>query len=71
MKELQDLTTEELIKKEKQLRKELFNLRFQLASGRVESPAQIRKGTLRRSRPFTTSNAESHRHRSRPFVRVH
>lgn len=43
MKELLDLTPEELIQREKQLRKELFNLRFQLASGRVESPARIRQ----------------------------
>jgi large subunit ribosomal protein L29 len=37
------LTPEELLQREKQLRKELFNLRFQLASGRVESPARIRQ----------------------------
>ncbi len=43
MKELLDLTPEELLQREKQLRKELFNLRFQLASGRVESPARIRQ----------------------------
>ena len=43
MKDLLDLTPEELIQREKQLRKELFNLRFQLASGRVESPARIRQ----------------------------
>lgn len=43
MKELLDLTPEELIEKEKQLRKELFNLRFQQASGRVENPARIKQ----------------------------
>jgi large subunit ribosomal protein L29 len=43
MKELLDLTPEELLQREKQLRKELFNLRFQLTSGRVESPARIRQ----------------------------
>jgi large subunit ribosomal protein L29 len=43
MKELLDLTPEELLQREKQLRKELFNLRFQLASGRVENPARIRQ----------------------------
>ena len=43
MKELLDLTAEELLQREKQLRKELFNLRFQLVSGRVESPARIRQ----------------------------
>ena len=43
MKELLDLTAEELLQREKQLRKELFNLRFQLVSGRVESPSRIRQ----------------------------
>lgn len=43
IKELLDLTPEELIQREKQFRKELFNLRFQLVSGRVESPARIRQ----------------------------
>jgi large subunit ribosomal protein L29 len=43
MKELLDLTPEELLQREKQLRKELFNLRFQLTSGRVENPARIRQ----------------------------
>lgn len=42
MKELVDLTQEELLTKEVALRKELFNLRFQLTSGRIESTAQIR-----------------------------
>lgn len=43
MKELLDLTPEELLQRERQLKKELFNLRLQLASGRVESPARIRQ----------------------------
>jgi len=43
MKELLDLTPEELLQRERQLKNELFNLRFQLASGRVESPARIRR----------------------------
>jgi large subunit ribosomal protein L29 len=43
IKELLDLTPEELLQRETLLRKELFNLRFQLASGRVESPARIRR----------------------------
>ena len=43
IKEILDLTHEELLQREKQLRKELFNLRFQLVSGRVESPARIRQ----------------------------
>ncbi|MFZ3065330.1 MAG: 50S ribosomal protein L29 [Nitrospirota bacterium] len=46
VKEIRDLTIEELSNKEQELRKEYFNLRFQLASGRIESPArftQVRK----------------------------
>jgi large subunit ribosomal protein L29 len=41
--ELRDLTAAELAEKEQQLSQELFNLRFQLAAGRVENPMKIRK----------------------------
>lgn len=40
--ELRDLTLEELAKKEQDLRKELFHLRFQQATGEIESPRRIR-----------------------------
>lgn len=40
--ELRAMTTEELIKKEQDLRKELFNLRFQQATGEIENPLRIR-----------------------------
>ncbi len=43
LKELRQLTAPELIEKEKQLVQELFNLRFQLGTGRLENPMQIRK----------------------------
>ena len=43
IKELQQLGADELIGKEKQLLQELFNLRFQFGSGRLENPMQIRK----------------------------
>ena len=42
IKELQQLGASELIDKEKQLVQELFNLRFQFGSGRLENPMQIR-----------------------------
>jgi len=42
-KELRDLTKEDLIEREKDLRKELFNLRFQAVSGHVENPCRIRE----------------------------
>ncbi len=40
--ELRETTTDELIKKEQDLRKELFNLRFQQATGEIENPMRIR-----------------------------
>ena len=43
LKELRQLTAPELSDKEKQLVQELFNLRFQLGTGRLENPMQIRK----------------------------
>lgn len=43
VKELQQLEASELLDKEKQLVQELFNLRFQFGSGRLENPMQIRK----------------------------
>jgi large subunit ribosomal protein L29 len=43
IKELQNMTVDELAEKEKQLVQELFNLRFQFGTGRLENPMQIRK----------------------------
>lgn len=43
LKELRQLMAPELIEKEKQLVQELFNLRFQLGTGRLDNPMQIRK----------------------------
>ena len=42
-KELRDLTYEELVKKESDLQEELFNLRFQMATGQCENPMKIRE----------------------------
>ena len=39
--ELRKLTTEELQAKEKELKEELFNLRFQLATGGLSNPQRI------------------------------
>jgi large subunit ribosomal protein L29 len=41
--ELRDMTIQELRQKEKELRKELFNLRFQQATGEIENPRRIRQ----------------------------
>jgi large subunit ribosomal protein L29 len=42
-KDLKGLTDAELAEKEQQLSQELFNLRFQLATGRIENPMKIRQ----------------------------
>ncbi|HJS66700.1 MAG TPA: 50S ribosomal protein L29 [Nitrospiraceae bacterium] len=43
LKELRQLTEPELTEKAQQLTQELFNLRFQLGTGRLENPMQVRK----------------------------
>jgi large subunit ribosomal protein L29 len=40
--ELRALAADELANKESDLRKELFNLRFQQATGEIENPMRIR-----------------------------
>jgi large subunit ribosomal protein L29 len=40
--ELREITVDELQKKEQDMRKELFNLRFQQATGEIENPMRIR-----------------------------
>ncbi len=40
---LKDLTVEELRDKEKNMRKELFNLRFQSAVGHIENPNRFKE----------------------------
>lgn len=42
MTELKGLSADELSAKERDLRKELFNLRFQSATGEIENPMRIR-----------------------------
>ena len=43
LKDLRQMTGVELSEKAKQLTQELFNLRFQMGTGRLENPMQIRK----------------------------
>jgi large subunit ribosomal protein L29 len=40
--DLKAMTIDELSQKEQDLRKELFNLRFQAATGEIENPMRIR-----------------------------
>jgi large subunit ribosomal protein L29 len=46
VREMRDLSQEELAAKAVELKKELFNLRFQQAMGQIENPMRIR--TLRK-----------------------
>ena len=41
-KEVKEMTSEELVQKLAELKSELFNLRFRLASGQLENPVSIR-----------------------------
>ncbi|MCK5286610.1 MAG: 50S ribosomal protein L29 [Thermodesulfovibrionia bacterium] len=43
MSELRSLTLEELKDEEAKLRKEIFNLRFQKATGEIENPLRIKQ----------------------------
>ncbi|MFD1465964.1 50S ribosomal protein L29 [Lapidilactobacillus mulanensis] len=48
--EIKELTTAEMLDKEKQYKEELFNLRFQQATGQLENTArlmQVRKNIAR------------------------
>lgn len=40
--ELRDMTADELVRREQDMRKEIFNLRFQQATGEIENPRRIR-----------------------------
>ncbi|ARK28522.1 50S ribosomal protein L29 [Halalkalibacter krulwichiae] len=41
--DIRNLTTAEIEQKTKSLKEELFNLRFQLATGQLDNPARIRE----------------------------
>ena len=42
VKEIRELTTEEIVAKIKECKEELFNLKFQQAKGNLEKPSRIR-----------------------------
>lgn len=42
-KEIRELTNEEIVNNIKELKEELFNLRFQLATGQLENTARIKE----------------------------
>ncbi len=43
IKEIRELSDEQLRQKENELKEELFNLRFQLATGQLENPMRIKE----------------------------
>lgn len=43
VEKLRDLSTNELIRKVDSLKEELFNLRFQMATGQLENPMRIKE----------------------------
>jgi len=63
-KEIRELTTAEIEQKVKSMKEELFNLRFQLATGQLENTARInevkktiaRLKTVERERELTVNN---------------
>ena len=42
-KDIRALTTDQMLEKEKQYKEELFNLRFQHATGQLENTARLRQ----------------------------
>jgi len=40
---IREMTTQELNEREKELKTELFNLRFQLATGQLQNPMRIKE----------------------------
>jgi len=41
--ELRELTIDELAQKERELKRKVFNLRFQHATGELDAPAELKK----------------------------
>ena len=56
--ELREGTAEELERKEQDLRRELFNLRFQQATGEIENPMRIRTIKKDIARVLTVATAK-------------
>jgi large subunit ribosomal protein L29 len=57
--ELRTLTVDELRQEETNLRKELFNLRFQKVTGEIENPLRIRQVRKDIARVLTVINEKS------------
>ena len=59
-RDLRDLTVDDLERKLAETRQELFNLRFQSATGALENPARIRLAKREIARVLTVLNEKSH-----------
>jgi large subunit ribosomal protein L29 len=59
-KQLRDLSDEELDKKMAETRKELFQLRFQTATGALENSARLRGAKREIARILTIKNEREH-----------
>jgi large subunit ribosomal protein L29 len=60
-KKLNEMTTQELIEREKELKTELFNLRFQQATGELTNPMRIKecKKDIARVKTIVNQRGES------------
>ncbi len=58
-KDLRELTVDELERKLSETRQELFNLRFQSATGALENPARIRLAKREIARVLTVLNEKN------------
>lgn len=66
VKDIRDLTDDELAKRLEEAKEELFNLRFQLATGQLDNGLKIRDArrqiarvqTIRRERELAAAKAE-------------
>ena len=61
VKEIRDLSNEELEKEVKSLKEELYNLRFAQATGNLENPSRIKdiKKTIARIKTVLTERANA------------
>ncbi len=61
VKEIRDMSNEELVKELSSLSEELYNLRFQQATGSLENPARIKdiRKTIARIKTVQTERANA------------
>jgi len=57
--ELRELTVEELVQKEQEFKRKLFNLRFQKATGELDNTAELRKTRKDIARVMTIAKAKT------------